>query len=271
MALAMRLPARSTLALASLLQLAACGSTPIRLPAASPGGAAPRAEGATEVRVRRLVVAWSGAEGARADLTRSREEALDRARVVAGLAREPQASFQEIVSRYGDVPAPDDRSTVHVIRVDGEDWPEAVRSAALRLDIGAVTSPIETPSGFVLLRREQDTSAAAQGPSQIRARHVLISFQGARQARSTVTRTREEARALALRVSAAARADASEWNALHSEHSDEPDSPEGGDLGLFGRGEMVPSFERAAFALEVDAVSEPVESPFGYHVIQRTQ
>jgi len=42
-----------------------------------------------------------------------------------------------------------------------------------------------------------------------------------------------------------------------------------GSLGYFGRGMMVKPFEEAAFKLEVGAVSEPVKSEFGYHVIKR--
>jgi len=42
-----------------------------------------------------------------------------------------------------------------------------------------------------------------------------------------------------------------------------------GSLGYFGRGKMVKAFEEAAFNLEVGAVSEPVKSEFGYHIIKR--
>ena len=48
-----------------------------------------------------------------------------------------------------------------------------------------------------------------------------------------------------------------------------PSSADGGDLGEFGRGMMVPSFEEAAFALGVNDVSGPVRTQFGYHLIQR--
>ncbi len=48
-----------------------------------------------------------------------------------------------------------------------------------------------------------------------------------------------------------------------------PSGARGGDLGEFGRGRMVPDFETAAFGLEVNQVSKPVQTRFGYHLILR--
>jgi|SRR5690625_1750889 len=58
---------------------------------------------------------------------------------------------------------------------------------------------------------------------------------------------------------------------LAKEHStDEGSAKEGGDLGFFGSGQMVPEFETAAFELEIDKISDPIQSNYGFHIIQVT-
>ncbi|MCB9596911.1 MAG: peptidylprolyl isomerase [Sandaracinaceae bacterium] len=252
------------------LALTACGPHVIRAPEGD-GFDGPRSDGAAEVNIRRLLVAYAGAQGASSELSRTRDEARERATMLAGMARDGEQSFRELINEYGDLPPDmDDRSTQRLIRRGQSSLSEVEEEAALALREGQVSRPIETTAGFVIIQRELDPSAAESGPTSIGARHILIQFQGASRAPSTITRTRDEALALAHQVAALAR-DHGDWVALHREHSDEPNSPEGGDLGVFEHGQMVPAFERAAFRLEVDEISDPVESQFGFHVIQRTR
>ena len=119
--------------------------------------------------------------------------------------------------------------------------------------------------------------AAAHGhaihvaPSQIGARHILVMYRGSQHAPPDVVRTRDEAQAREQALLRRARA-GEDIAALAREYSDEPGAAtRGGDLGRFHHGEMVPAFERAAFALTVNQISDVVETPFGFHVIQRTE
>lgn len=57
------------------------------------------------------------------------------------------------------------------------------------------------------------------------------------------------------------------FEAIAAEHSLCPSGARGGDLGFFGRGQMVGEFEKAAFDLKVGELSDPVRTNFGWHLI----
>ncbi len=98
---------------------------------------------------------------------------------------------------------------------------------------------------------------------EITASHILIGF-GAESGRSQ-DEAKQQIETLKSEI-----AGGGDFAALAQSHSDCPSSAKGGDLGPFGRGMMVPEFEQAAFALDTGAVSDIVETNFGYHLITRT-
>lgn len=59
-----------------------------------------------------------------------------------------------------------------------------------------------------------------------------------------------------------------DFTAAAKEHSTGPSGPNGGDLGWFGKGTMVPAFEEAAFNLKAGEISAPVQTQFGWHLIK---
>jgi peptidyl-prolyl cis-trans isomerase C len=103
------------------------------------------------------------------------------------------------------------------------------------------------------LREMYDERLAALEPEQeVRASHILVEEKA------------EAEEILAELEQGAAFAE------LAAERSTGPSAESGGDLGWFGEGRMVPAFSEAAFGAEVDAVVGPVETQFGWHVIQVT-
>jgi peptidyl-prolyl cis-trans isomerase C len=89
----------------------------------------------------------------------------------------------------------------------------------------------------------------ASGETEYNAAHILVE-------------TEEEAAAIVAELDGGA-----DFATLAQDRSVGPSGPNGGDLGWFGAGMMVPQFEEAVFALEAGAVSAPVQTQFGWHVI----
>lgn len=90
-------------------------------------------------------------------------------------------------------------------------------------------------------------------PREIRARHILV-------------KTRAEAEWLRRQL-----ATGQNFETLARQYSQCPSRRKGGDLGFFSRGEMVPEFDEAAFRLPPGIVSKPVQTEFGWHLIQVTK
>lgn len=101
-------------------------------------------------------------------------------------------------------------------------------------------------------------------PEQVKASHILIEVKPeAPEAEKKAARQKIEA--IQKKVKAG-----EDFAKLAQENSQCPSSKQGGDLGYFGKGQMVPAFETAAFGLKVGEVSGIVETQFGYHIIKAT-
>lgn len=122
---------------------------------------------------------------------------------------------------------------------------QALRNAFVEQSIVGSVSPEDVQKTY------QDVVVAQHKPEeQVRARHILV-----------------ESKEAAEKVIADLKGGAD--FAELAKQSKDPSGQNGGDLGYFGRGQMVPPFEQAAFALEPGATTEqPVESQFGWHVIR---
>jgi peptidyl-prolyl cis-trans isomerase C len=105
---------------------------------------------------------------------------------------------------------------------------------------------------------------------RVRVRHILIRMQGSLLPVTPGQKDLTEDEALAKARDIRKRLLAGEDFAtlVNTESSDTESIPTGGDIGFFHRGQRVPSFEEAAFALSVGQISDPVKTPFGYHIIR---
>lgn len=102
--------------------------------------------------------------------------------------------------------------------------------------------------------------------ASVRASHILIRVE---QNADAAVRAKAKSQVEGLRAQLLKGA---EFSALAKQHSQDPGSaPNGGDLGFFTKGRMVPAFEEAAFATQPGGLSGIVETPFGYHVIKVTE
>jgi NIMA-interacting peptidyl-prolyl cis-trans isomerase 1 len=117
----------------------------------------------------------------------------------------------------------------------------------------------------------QQRKRVSAEPEEIGARHILVMHDDSQSKPEELSRSRDEALALATECLKKLRS-GGDFSELVREYSDEPGAAErGGDLGVFKRAVMVKSFSDAAFALKVGEVSEILETAYGFHIVKRTR
>jgi peptidyl-prolyl cis-trans isomerase SurA len=97
---------------------------------------------------------------------------------------------------------------------------------------------------------------------EVHARHIVIQV-----AKDAAKQAELDAQARAEALAKRARG-GEDFGELAKKYSEGPSKADGGDVGFFKRGEMVAAFDKVAFNLKPNEVSDPVRSPFGWHVIQ---
>ncbi|KIY53160.1 rotamase-domain-containing protein [Fistulina hepatica ATCC 64428] len=115
---------------------------------------------------------------------------------------------------------------------------------------------------------------SGEQPAKVRASHLLVKHSGSRRPSSWkeahITRSKEEAIEILRGYQKEIGGDPEKFAALAREHSDCSSHAQGGDLGLFGRGQMQKPFEEATYALKVGQMSDIVGTDSGVHLILRT-
>ena len=105
-------------------------------------------------------------------------------------------------------------------------------------------------TGVLMSKAKSTIDPNAANYSQVRAAHILVD-------------TKAQANAVKYRIEGG-----EDFAKVAKQFSKCPSGQRGGDLGYFGRGQMVSEFETAAFNLPVNELSEPVQTDFGWHIIK---
>lgn len=186
-------------------------------------------------------------------LNRKAEEVLRR-----HAAGEP---FEQLAAEFSDA---QDATDGGVIGWRTRDRLPALFADAVRgLRPGDVSQIMRSAAGLhivKLLDVRGGAAAMVEKVDQTRARHILI------KTTEVLPDSEVEARLLALRERMVVGGES--FEDLAKVHSEDLSAARGGDLGWVYRGDTVPDFERAMDALDIDEISQPVKSPFGWHLIQ---
>ena len=182
-----------------------------------------------------------------------------RRRAVQALAEVRRGTdFARVAATFSDAP--------DALQGGSLGWRPAGRMPALflealeRMKPGDVSDIMRSPNGFHVVKLvEKRARAAPAGVQQTHVRHILL------RAREGLSEAEARERLMRLRERIVGGADFAELARLHSEDAS---AQKGGDLGWVAAGDTVPEFERAMNALQVLQVSQPVQTPFGWHLVQ---
>jgi peptidyl-prolyl cis-trans isomerase D len=169
---------------------------------------------------------------------------------VISQSKNDTTSFKTLVETFSSRPYSKDTLAISALPDVGA---EQIMNAAP----GSIVGPFASPQGFALYHV---FGAVISSAPDIRASHILINQFG------DDAKNAEEAMKIYNQLQSGA-----DFATLAKQYSKDPGSAaHGGDLGWFGKGRMVPEFEKAAFEGKVGVVQKPVKTNYGYHIIKVT-
>jgi len=206
-------------------------------------------------------------------LTRLRREAMD-LMVEQELIRQAaeqqgiEVSSEEIDAALAEVSEPFKTPEEFNRRIESEGFTEdsyrehVARMIAAAKYLDGVRAGVATVSDEELETYYRDNELRLTLPEQVRVRHILLTWKP-----MGTTDDRAAIRKQMAPILEQARS-GEDFAELARKHSDDSTAGQGGDTGFFHRGQMVPAFEAVAFALQPGEVSDPVETPFGVHILR---
>jgi len=142
----------------------------------------------------------------------------------------------------------------------GSELPTLFADVVPGLQVGQISEPIRSASGFHLVRLDAKRGAEPIMEDQILARHILITTN------EVLDDYSAEQKLLEIRQQII---DGDDFAAVATAVSEDPGSAiEGGELGWQGPGTFVPEFQAVCDELEIDEISQPFKSPYGWHIVQ---
>jgi len=170
-------------------------------------------------------------------------------------------SFAKVAASFSD--APDGLTGGAMGTRPLDRLPALYADAVKKLKPGETSDILRSPAGFhivtLLARQGSGSAKPVVALKQTRARHILIKVN------ELVSETEAKRKLVALKERLDNGADFAELARLHS---NDLSAAKGGDLGWLYQGDTVPDFEKAMDRLKINQISEPVQSPFGFHLIQ---
>jgi peptidyl-prolyl cis-trans isomerase SurA len=182
-----------------------------------------------------------------------------RRRAVLALAElRKGTNFPQVAATYSDAP--------DALQGGNLGWRSSARLPQLFVDVidklqpGDVSDIMRSPNGFHIVKLlEKRGKAATTGVQQTHVRHILV------RPKEGLSEPEARKKLEDLRVKIANGADFAE---MAKSNSDDASASKGGDLGWVAPGDTVPEFEKVMNGLKDNEISQPVQTPFGWHLVQ---